>query len=60
MTAGNLPIGMNEILLKMDFISQNIVYKNSFVTMNDETKMSIENQIAMSQHSELTLYMLLS
>jgi len=45
----------NDIFLNIKDLSQEVLFKNSSVTMNDDTIRSIENELTMSQDSEQTL-----
>ena len=45
----------NDIFLNIRDLSQEVLYKNSSVTMNDDTIRSIENELTLSQDSEQTL-----
>ena len=49
------PNDTNDIFLNIRDLSQEVLYKNSSVTMNDDTIRSIENELTLSQDSEQTL-----
>ena len=49
------PNNTNDIFLNIKDLSQEVLYKNSSVTMNDDTIRSIENELTLSQDSEQTL-----
>ena len=46
---------INDIFLNIENLSQESLYRNSSVTMNDDTIRSIENELTLSQDSEQTL-----
>ena len=50
-----IPSNINDIFLNIEDLSQEALYKNSSVTMSDDTIRSIENELTMSQDSEQTL-----
>ena len=49
------PNNTNDIFLNIKDLSQEVLYKNLSVTMNDDTIRSIENELTLSQDSEQTL-----
>ena len=50
-----LPDNINDLFLNINNLSQEALYRNSSVTMKDDTIRSNENELTLSQDSEQTL-----